>query len=140
MDAIKTGLDAENFLRRWLGMIDANEPSYVFFKFMTDGPFEEWSYPDAEIRDIEHLKMFFEKTWGAFKRNRNVVMRIESQPEEKGRFRATADVDWEATMGTDQEIRRALRYSLVVGNGTSSRDPEGRHPKIFRYKVTRIEG
>jgi hypothetical protein len=128
---------AEAFLRQWLAMIDNGAPPAEFFKYLPDGAFEEWSYPDAEIRDLDHLQSYFKDQWGLLRSNRNIVTRISAAAEPGHRFRVVADVDWQAETTAGDTIRRPLTYALVLGTGTSSRDPAGQFPKIRRYKITR---
>jgi hypothetical protein len=128
---------AEAFLRQWLEMIDNGAPPAEFFKYLPDGDFEQWSYPDAEIKNLEHLQTYFSAQWGALRGNRNTVTRISAQAEPNNRFGVVADVDWEAETTAGDTIKRPLTYALVLGSGTSSRDPAGQFAKIYRYKITR---
>ncbi|MEM1390936.1 MAG: hypothetical protein AAGG45_07625, partial [Pseudomonadota bacterium] len=48
--------DAEAFFRQWLAMIDANTPLDAYLKYLPDGEFEQWSYTNAEIKNISELR------------------------------------------------------------------------------------
>ncbi|MEM9967604.1 MAG: hypothetical protein AAF755_05835 [Pseudomonadota bacterium] len=126
---------AEAFFRTWLGMIDAKAPVEQYLKYLPDGEFEQWSYTNAEIKNVAELRAYVEAAWGSIKQNTNVVKRIETVTEESGRVRIVADVDWTAVTADDQTINMPLTYTLTVGSGASSNDAEGAHPKILRYAI-----
>lgn len=129
--------DAEAFFRQWLAMIDANTPLDAYLKYLPDGEFEQWSYTNAEIKNISELRAYFTATWGSIKQNRNVIETLTTQPVENGRTKIVAEVDWTATTGDDQTLNVPLIYMLTVGPGASSNDPDGQYPKIYRYAIRR---
>lgn len=131
--------DAEIFFRQWLAMIDAKAPLDDYLKYLPDGEFEQWSYTNAEIKNVEELRAYFEANWGAIKQNTNTVRTLKTNQLESGRIEIIAYVDWTAITAEDQTISMPLTYTLTVGPGASSDDPDGVHPKIYRYAIRRSE-
>jgi hypothetical protein len=129
--------DAEEFVRQWLTMLDTKAPVEAFLKYLPDGDFEQWSYPEIEIKNVEHLKAFFAQAWGMIKQQTNAVTRLNANAVAGGRFQVEADAQWSATTVQGQSLSRALHYSLTVGPGASTHDPSGVYPKVYRYKMTR---
>jgi len=128
---------AEQFARDWLALLDQLAPVEEYLKFLPDGNFEQWSYPEVEIRDVEHLKSFFSQTWGMIQSQTNTIRAISASPMADNRFQLEIDVDWEATLAQGQKMSRPLHYSLTIGPGVSSGDPSGSFPKVYRYAMTR---
>ena len=129
--------NATQFAREWLALLDRLAPLDEYLKYLPDGDFEQWSYPEAEIKDLEHLQLFFSKTWGMIKSQTNTIKSLSALPTAGDRFRLEIDVDWAATLAQGQQVSRPLRYSITIGQGVSSSDPSGRFPKIHRYAMTR---
>jgi hypothetical protein len=129
--------DAEAFFKRWLAMLDALVPIDEYFKFLPDGDFEQWSYPDVEIHNANELAAFYQKTWGTIARQTNTIKSLSVARAPEGRFAVEATVDWEAATATGQTMARSLRYSMTVGTGSSAADSLAQHPKVFRYKIER---
>jgi|GEM_PF-4366173 len=127
---------AETFMRTWLNMIDTNAPLDDYLKFLPDGEFEQWSYPNAEIQDVAHLKSYFQKTWGMIKQNTNKVQDLDVNKLNNGRFKIVTNVAWTAITTAEKTLASDLQYILTVGPGTSAADPKGEYPKIYRYKIT----
>ncbi|MEM8537346.1 MAG: hypothetical protein AAGF56_05730, partial [Pseudomonadota bacterium] len=128
-----------DFFRTWVGLIDANAPVDAYLKYLPDGEFERWSYTNAEIRNVDELRAYFEAAWGTIKQNTNNVTNIDTFKEPNGRVRIVADVDWTAVTADGQTINMPLVYTVTVGVGASSNDVEGAHPKIFSYMVRSAE-
>lgn len=126
---------AETFMRTWLTMIDTNAPLDDYLKFLPDGDFEQWSYPNAEIKDVAHLKSYFQQTWGMIKQNTNKVQNVDVDVLENGRFKVVTNVAWTAVTATEKTLASDLRYTVTVGSGTSTADPKGEYPKIYRYQI-----
>jgi len=127
---------AETFMRTWLTMIDTNAPVEDYLKFLPDGDFEQWSYPNAEIKDVAHLKTYFQKAWGMIKQNTNKVQDLDVDKLDNGRFKIVTNVAWTAVTAAEKTLASDLQYVVTVGSGTSAADPQGEHPKIYRYKIT----
>ncbi|MEH6404198.1 MAG: hypothetical protein V7750_12545 [Sneathiella sp.] len=127
---------AETFMRTWLNMIDTNASPDEYLKFLPDGDFEQWSYPNAEIKDVAHLKAYFQQTWGMIKQNTNKVQNLDVDTLENGRFKIVTNVAWTAITAAKKTLASNLQYIVTVGSGTSAADPKGEYPKIFRYKIT----
>lgn len=127
--------EAEAFFHTWLAMIDANSAVEDYLKYLPDGEFEQWSYTNAEIKNVAELRAYFEASWGTIRKNTNVVESIETSEGENGRVDIKAQVDWTAVTADDQTINMPLTYTLAVGRGSSSADPEGQYPKIYRYAI-----
>ncbi len=127
--------EAEAFFRTWVGMIDANTPVEEYLKYLPDGDFEQWSYTNAEIKNVAELRAYFEAAWGTIKQNSNDILSIETADGEEGRVEVIANVDWTAVTADDHTIQMPLTYRVTVGRGASSNDVEGRHPKIFKYAI-----
>ena len=134
---MKSTQEAEQFVRQWLAMLDAKAPVEAFLKYLPDGDFEQWSYPEIEIRNVEHLKAFFAQAWGMIQQQTNAVTRLDASAIEGGRFQVETDAQWSATTVQGQSMARALHYSMTVGPGSSAHDPSGAYPKVYRYKMTR---
>ena len=47
--------DATQFAHEWFALLDRLAPLDEYLKYLPDGDFEQWSYPEAEIKDLEHL-------------------------------------------------------------------------------------
>ncbi|MDI9334388.1 MAG: hypothetical protein QM533_08410 [Cytophagales bacterium] len=134
---MKSAQDPETFARTWLGLLDSLAPVESFLRYLPDGDFEQWSYPDVEIKNTEHLKQFFTKTWGMVKSQSNQITQLTVSPLGNGRSQIEIDVKWSATTAQGQSFSRPLHYSLTVGRGSSLADPAGVELKVFRYKMTR---
>jgi hypothetical protein len=132
-----SGTSAEQFARDWLALLDKLAPVEEYLKFLPDGKFEQWSYPEVEIRDVEQLKAFFGKTWGMIQSQTNTIRAISATPIANERFQLEIDVDWEATLAQGQRMSRPLHYSMTIGRGVSAGDPNGSFPKVYRYAMTR---
>ncbi|MBL4906416.1 MAG: hypothetical protein JKX94_03115 [Sneathiella sp.] len=128
---------SEKFMRTWLSMIDTNAPPVEYLKFLPDGDFEQWSYPNAEIKNVEHLKAYFKKTWGMIKQNKNTITDLDVKAEENGRYKITTNVNWTAITAAGDKLSSPLMYTVTIGSGTSQMDPNGEHPKVFRYQIKR---
>lgn len=128
---------SEGFMRQWLSMIDTNAPPVDFLKYLPDGEFEQWSYPNAEIKDVDHLKAYFKKTWGMIKKNSNEVKDLVVTPQEGGRFKIDAIVDWTAITAAGDKLSSPLLYTVTIGSGASAMDPDGNYPKVYRYQIKR---
>jgi hypothetical protein len=132
-----SGTSAEQFAHDWLALLDKLASIDEYLKYLPDGSFEQWSYPEVEIRDVEHLKAFFGKTWGMIQSQTNTIRAISASPISNDRFQLEIDVDWEATLAQGQKLSRPLHYSMTIGPGVSSGDPAGSFPKVYRYAMTR---
>jgi hypothetical protein len=128
---------AKQFAHDWLELLDKLAPVDEYLKFLPDGNFEQWSYPEVEIRDLEHLKAFFGKTWGMIQSQTNTIKAISASPVANDRIELEIDVDWQATLAQGQQVARPLHYSMTIGQGASSGDPSGSFPKVYRYAMTR---
>lgn len=129
--------DAQAFARQWLAMLDSLAPIDDYLKFLPEGDFEQWSYPDVDIRNADELKSFYQKTWGAIAKQSNTIRALTSQPAPGGRQQVDVDVHWQATTAAGASFGRDLHYTMVVGSGACAHDPSGAHPKVYRYKITR---
>ena len=131
-----TEMSAEAFMRNWLMMIDTNAPLNEYLKYLPDGDFEQWSYPNAEIKNVEHLKQYFQKTWGMITKNTNKINKLDAVKVGGNRYEIVANVHWKGDINEGKSITRDLLYTLTVGQGKSSTDPEGQYPKIYKYKIS----
>lgn len=129
--------DATQFARDWLGLLDRLAPLDDYLKFLPDGDFEQWSYPEVEIKDVGHLKAFFDQTWGLITSQSNAITSLAVTPVPNGRFELAIDVDWRATTAQGQVFSRPLHYRITLGQGACAADPGGAFPKVYRYKMTR---
>lgn len=128
---------AEAFARTWLSLLDTLAPLDAYLKYLPDGDFEQWSYPEVEIKNVAHLAAFFEKTWGMIQSQSNQITGLSSVELPDGRVQVEVDVNWSATTSGGQVLARPLHYSLTIGAGASSGDTAGAHPKVHRYRMTR---
>ncbi|MDI9408830.1 MAG: hypothetical protein QM523_06255 [Candidatus Pacebacteria bacterium] len=128
---------AEQLARDFLALLNRNAPVEDYLKYLPDGDFEQWSYPEVEIKNLEHLKGFFAQTWGMIKSQNNEITTITSRELESGRIELEVSVNWSAETATGQKFARPLHYQMTIMDGSSSGDPVGQFPKIMRYKMTR---
>lgn len=129
--------DAKQFARDWLALLDRLAPVEDYLKYLPDGDFEQWSYPEVDIRNVEHLKAFFAKTWGMVTSQSNSITSLNASPDADGRVVLDILVDWHATLAQGQQVSRPLRYRMTVGEGACAADPNGAFPKVYRYSMTR---
>jgi len=129
--------DAKQFAHDWLALLDNLAPVEEYLKYLPDGEFEQWSYPEVEIKNVEHLKAFFAQTWGMVKSQSNSITSLTASPDGQGRVVLDILVNWQATLAQGQQLSRPLRYQMTIGEGTCSADPSGAFPKVYRYAMTR---
>jgi hypothetical protein len=129
--------DSVAFALTWLGLLDSLAPVQSYLPYLPDGDFEQWSYPEAEIKNTEQLKLFFAKSWGMITSQSNQITKLTVSPLQDGRSQIEIDVNWSATTANGQSFARPLHYSLTVGPGSSAADPAGVYLKVFRYQMTR---
>ncbi|MEH6474284.1 MAG: hypothetical protein V7727_01290 [Sneathiella sp.] len=127
---------AEAFMRNWLTMIDTNAPLNEYLKYLPDGDFEQWSYPNAEIKNVKHLQQYFQKTWGMVKKNTNKINDLDATKIKGDRYQILTNVHWRGDIADGKSITKDLLYTLTVGEGTSAADPKGQYPKIYKYKIS----
>ena len=129
--------DAKQFARDWLTLLDGLAPVEQYLKYLPDGDFEQWSYPEVEIKNVEHLKSFFAQTWGMVKSQSNSIVSLTASPGARGRVDLDILVNWQATLAQGQQVSRPLRYRMTIGEGACVADPSGGFPKVYRYSMTR---
>jgi hypothetical protein len=126
---------AATFMRTWLNMIDTNAAPSEYLKYLPEGDFEQWSYPNADIKNVDHLKSYFQKTWGMIKKNTNKITNIETEKLPGGRVQILTNVNWTALTADGKTLNRDLKYTVTVGEGQTAMDPKGQFVKVFRYKI-----
>lgn len=129
--------DAKRFAHDWLSLLDRLAPVEDYLKYLPDGDFEQWSYPEIEIKDAKHLEAFFAKSWGMVTSQSNTITSLVASPSAQGRVDLDILVDWQATLANGQTMSRPLRYRMSVGEGACVADPAGAFPKVHRYAMTR---
>ena len=132
--------DAKRFARDWLALLDGLAPVEEYLKYLPDGEFEQWSYPEVEIKNVEQLKAFFAKSWGMVQSQSNSITSLSASPGAEGRVELDIVVNWQATLAQGQQLSRPLRYRMTIGEGACVADPKGDFPKVYRYSMTRPQG
>lgn len=128
---------AKEVATQFLALLDRNAAVADYLKYLPDGDFEQWSYPEIEIKNIDHLKQFFAQAWGMIKTQKNEVTNLVASEIGQGRVQVDVDVNWSAETAAGQKLSRSLHYCLVIADGVAAGDPTGAYPKIMRYKMTR---
>ena len=126
------------FLPEWLRLLDDVAPLDAFRKYLVDGDFEHWRYPDAAIHNVDELESYFNMTWGTIERNTSTITRLELVAKDQGRFLLTADVGWTGYLPGGETRTGPLRYTVEIGFGTSHHDTTGQYPKVYRYQMDRL--
>jgi hypothetical protein len=130
--------NVDAFFRNWLKMLDENAPVEEFYKYLVDGDFEEWSYPGVEIKNRQELEAYFNAAWGTIERQENKVESLDVTDQGNGTFQIVSKVDWSATTKDGKAVASRLQFTVTVGSGTSQADPDGKYPKVLRYKMIRL--
>lgn len=129
---------AATFFRTWLELLDTGAPPATFFKYLTDGEFEEWSYPGVKIANRQQLEAYFTSAWGSIREQHSAVEALDVTDLGDGTFTVHARVQWEAVTQKGK-VSSPLSFTVTVGSGTSALDPEGEHPKVLRYRMERLQ-
>ena len=130
--------NVDAFFRNWLKMLDDNAPVEDFYKYLVDGDFEEWSYPGVEIKNRQELETYFKTAWGTIAKQQNKVESLDIADQGNGRFQVVSTVSWSAVTKDGTDVAAKLQFTVTVGSGTSKADPDGKYPKVLRYKMIRL--
>jgi hypothetical protein len=135
---VPTEENVDAFFHNWLKMLDDNAPVEDFYKYLVDGDFEQWSYPGVEIKNRQELESYFKTAWGAIAKQQNKVESLDVADQGNGRFQVVSTVSWSAVSKDGTDVAAKLQFTVTVGSGTSQADPDGKYPKVLRYKMIRL--